>query len=80
MTFKINLFHFIFEYFCSLIIYISTIIFFRKNEAEVQDGFFSYTPDGKESEFVAIERIDQRIGSVTTANPVFFRKLISFYL
>lgn len=37
------------------------IVYIRQNEAETQDGFFYYTPDGSNSEFLSVDRIDQRL-------------------
>ncbi|CAI2385439.1 unnamed protein product [Moneuplotes crassus] len=49
---------------------------FKKNEAETQDGFFSYTPDGDETEFIGVDTVSQEISSIGADNPLFNMKFV----
>lgn len=46
-------------------------VYIMKNKAEVQDGFFHYTPDGDEKEFVSIERIDTQLSAPGSDGVIF---------
>lgn len=46
---------------------VNTDVYLRKNKAEVQDGFFYYTPNGEELEFVGFQRVDTKY-SVSTGD------------
>jgi hypothetical protein len=35
---------------------------FRRNEIETQDGFFHYSPEGKISRFVSIDKVYEELG------------------
>lgn len=36
-------------------------LIYRDNEAELQDGYFSYKPGGDELSFVGVDRVDSRL-------------------
>ncbi|CAI2375893.1 unnamed protein product [Moneuplotes crassus] len=48
--------------------------YIQKNEAEVQDGFFTYTPDGEEIEFVGVDTVTQDISSLGIDEQIFAMK------
>jgi hypothetical protein len=49
-------------------------VYLRENEAEVQDGFFYYTPDGDELDFVGFSRVEDGISPYTALDNAFFSK------
>jgi hypothetical protein len=53
-------------------------VFLRENEAEVQDGFFYYTPDGKKSKFVGYSKTTESINPYKSADEVYYSKLKLF--
>jgi len=48
--------------------------YIRRNEVETQDGFFYFTPNGAESEFVNIQRIDESLAAYSSYDDVVFCK------
>jgi hypothetical protein len=48
--------------------------YLRNNQIETQDGFFAYTPDGDESEFVAFERVEGRLNNFDPDDNIIFCK------
>jgi hypothetical protein len=49
-------------------------VYLRENEAEVQDGFFHYTPDGTKSKFVGFSKSTESINPYNSADEDYYSK------
>jgi hypothetical protein len=49
-------------------------VFIRENEAEMQDGFFHYTPNGKKTKFVSYSKTTETINSYDSADCIYYSK------
>jgi hypothetical protein len=54
---------------------VTSKVYLKKNTAEIQDGFFYFTPDGDESSFISFERVQNFIESYSSDENVYFCKL-----
>jgi len=43
-------------------------VYIRQNEAETQDGFFYYTPDGKQTKFIGVDRVEDKYSVFTNSD------------
>lgn len=50
--------------------------YFRQNEAEIQDDYFSFNPIGKEREFIGLDDVDSTLTVEGGPFPHIFSKLV----